>query len=173
MTYSTSNTAALVQAGGEAAARAVISDLAAARAVISDLLDSWAGSIDERLAAVRRAEAFLGGVPMAEAPAARAATISKLATVAEATPGPWYGDSEPADGRICIYANDQIVGYVSHGSNIDAEARANARLMAAAPAMLWAIQKCMVHEDPLSGSIWGQAIIARLTAALAKARGAA
>lgn len=48
------------------------------------------------------------------------------------------------------------------------QALETARLFAAAADMRWALEKILIHEDPLSASIWGQAIIGRVKAALAK-----
>jgi hypothetical protein len=56
------------------------------------------------------------------------------------TPGPWnHAASELTPGRFSIYANGPIAYTGDNGSGID-NAEANARLMAAAPELLKALE---------------------------------
>jgi hypothetical protein len=99
------------------------------------------------------------------------------------TPGPWYvrEQDDVSEGNGYVFA----VKAEAHGSYIQnpghANSEANARLMAAAPEMLLALQKItrrieVERDDEAkeggSGVFLGAAILPELQAAIAKAQGA-
>ena len=93
-----------------------------------------------------------------------------------ATPGPWT-----TDGRNIIAGPPphirgkpgwKVIGYLQGYDN--GESQANARLMAAAPAMLGALREILsqIDQGGTSGKVFGRdACIAQARAAIAKAEG--
>jgi len=88
-------------------------------------------------------------------------------TQTQYTPGPWY-----ADGRDIMAAPDDCVGSVTTRSTPEITT-ANACLIAAAPALLAALEALLRISDDVMGSLERQAAYRTARAAIAQAKGEA
>lgn len=88
------------------------------------------------------------------------------------TPAPWIWQYDGTDkSGLKVIAGDDlnIVDFVG-GENIQ-EAEANARLIAAAPELLEALEQCLTRINPKSKDTWDLKAIHVAKAAIAKATG--
>ena len=92
------------------------------------------------------------------------------------TPGPWNLPSHVADGDIGIVAGPRLLAMVTNDEDepmADSEQLANARLMAAAPALLAALRVAIrvIEENDLDEAMAGEFEV--LADAIAKCEGRA
>lgn len=86
------------------------------------------------------------------------------------TPGPWtQGHTE--EGKACVWLDGHVEpdsGMGSVGTWIDCNTEENARLVAAAPELLEALQRLLAQDDNGEDEIW---VRNKARAAIAKATG--